>query len=237
MSATIIIPTTGLPELKIAVESVLNQTYLTECYVVVDGNEHLDRTIKLLGSLLNNKQLHVCCLPFNTGSNGFYGQRIYAAFTHLINTKYLGYLDQDNWLSKSHVDMCIDTIKKNDLEWCYSLRQIHNKEGNFLCLDDCESLGIWKTYHGLNHVDTNCFFIKTEIANKVSSAWHYGWGGDRVFLEAIAKNFPKFYCTGEYTTHYRLGGNVRSVTEEFFQNGNLIMNKKYNGEYPWRQKI
>ena len=86
-------------------------------------------------------------------------------------------------------------------------------------------------------MDTNCYCIKTDIAIKLASAWHGGWGQDRVFLGAIAQHFPRFDCTGEYTVNYRVNGNPGSVTAEFFENGNEIMNKQYNGEFPWRKKI
>ena len=49
MSATVIIPTTGSPEVKTAVESVLNQSHPTECYVVIDGDENMDKTLEVLG--------------------------------------------------------------------------------------------------------------------------------------------------------------------------------------------
>ena len=58
-----------------------------------------------------------------------------------------------------------------------------------------------------------------------------------MFLGAIAQHFPRFDCTGEYTVNYRVNGNPGSVTAEFFENGNEIMNKRYNGEFPWRKKI
>jgi hypothetical protein len=57
-----------------------------------------------------------------------------------------------------------------------------------------------------------------------------------VFLQAITHHFPKFDCTGEYTTCYRVDGGKGSVNAEFFENGNKVMNEKYNGSYPWRQK-
>ena len=236
MSATVIIPTTGSPEVKLAVESVLNQSHPTTCYVVIDGDENVEKTLEVLDSTVNDERVKICSLPINVGAKGFYGHRVYAAFTHLIDTEYVGYLDQDNWLYRSHVENCIKTINSRNLDWCYSLRQIYNKQGKMVAFDDCESLGIWPTYHGHHHIDTNCYFIKTEVAIKLSSVWHGGWGQDRVFLEAITKHFPKFYCTSEYSTCYRVGGGQGSVTAEFFENGNKIMNEKYNGVFPWRAK-
>lgn len=237
MTATVIIPTTGAPELKSAVESVLEQTYPTKCYVVADGRQNHSKTRIITDDFLNRKNLERCYLPLNVGASGFYGHRIYAAFTHLIDTEYVLYLDQDNVLDKDHVQTCVDTIEKNKLDWCYSLRKIIDKQGNYLCTDDCESLGKWQTYHGINHVDTNCYCIKTEIAIKLASAWHGKWGQDRVFLHTIAQHFPRFECTGNYTVKYRIDGNPGSVNKEFFDNGNKIMSEKYNGVFPWRKEI
>jgi hypothetical protein len=34
-----------------------------------------------------------------------------------------------------------------------------------------------------------------------------------------------------------VNGNPGSVTPEFFENGNRVMNEKYNGEFPWQKEI
>ena len=235
MSATVIIPTTGASELSDAVGSVLNQTYETKCYVVADGVKHHSKTRLITDNFLNKRNLERCFLPINVGANGFYGHRVYAAFTHLIDTDYVLYLDQDCWFEPNHVQSCIETIEKNDLDWSYSLRKVYNKDGKYLCNDDCESLGKWKTYHGVNHIDTNCYCIKTSVAIKLAQVWHGGWGQDRVFLSVLAQHFPKFECTGEYTLNYKVDGNAGSVNAEFFFNGNEVMKQKYNGVFPWRK--
>jgi glycosyltransferase involved in cell wall biosynthesis len=239
MSATVIIPTIGGPDLAKAIESVLAQTHKTTCYVVCDGKEHFTQVANQVmwnkwDRLVNFK---FCCLPINVGAGGFYGHRIYAAFTHLLNTDYVLYLDQDCWLEPDHVQKCVDTIEKNDLHWTYSLRKIVDKDGKYICNDDCESLGKWISYVGSNHIDTNCYCIKTDVAKMVASAWHGGWGQDRVFLNTLASNFGNFKCTGEYSVNYRLGGNEGSVTPEFFTKGNELMSKHYNGVFPWLNKI
>lgn len=236
MSATVIIPTTGSPEVRNAIESVLNQSYITTCYVVIDGDKYLAKSRTIISDYLGSKNLKVCELPINVGANGFYGHRVYSAFTHLIDTDYVLYLDQDNWFEKNHVKSCIETIKEKNLDWCYSLRKITDKTGNFVCNDDCESLGIWKTYHGHHHIDTNSYCLKTEIAIKLCQVWHGGWGQDRVFFNVLRNNFQNYNCTKEYSVNYRVDGNPGSVNSDFFINGNKIMNEKYNGEFPWRKK-
>jgi len=237
MSATVIIPTTGASTLKDAIGSVLNQTYETTCYVVIDGEKYWDDTIFIMEKYFGgDERIKLCTLPINVGANGFYGHRVYAAFTHLVDTEYVMYLDQDNWLERNHVQSQIGTIEQNNLDWSYSLRKVNSKEGEFVCNDDCESLGKWQTYHGINHIDTNCYCLKTKTAIQLAQVWHGGWGQDRVFLSAVTQYFKNFDCTGEYTVNYRVDGGTGSVNSDFFINGNSVMNKKYNGVYPWRKK-
>ena len=239
MSVTVIIPTTGGPELRDAIESVINQTYEdTKCYIVCDGQQYSGRVKPIVDEYLGRGQVSLCFLPINVGANGFYGHRIYAAFTHLINTKYVMYLDQDCWFNPNHVEYCIKHIEENDLDWSYSLRNITNKDGEYLCKDDCESLGKWPVFSGeYNHIDTNCYCIKTEVAVKLAQVWHGGWGQDRVWLQVLSQYFPKYDCTGYYTVNYRVAGNEGSVKPEFFNYGNKIMYDKYNGVLPWRKRI
>ena len=232
MTATVIIPTTGASSLKQAVASVLAQTYPTQCYVVIDGNRGKIEALELLDEF--KKDIDVALLPVNVGANGFYGHRIYAAFTHLVNTDYLCYLDQDNWFEPNHVKSCIDTIQLNQLDWCYSLRNIYQQD-QFVCSDDCESLGRYSSYHGINHIDTNSYFLRRELVLPLASVWHGGWGQDRVFYSVIRDMLKKYDCTGEYTLNYRVGGNAGSVTADFFINGNRIQAEKYNNNFPWRK--
>jgi len=237
MKATVIIPTTGAFEVRDAINSVLDQTIETQVYLVCDGDNFKGKVKVISDDYAGNPFVKVCYLPINVGGNGFYGHRIYASFTHLINTDYVFYLDQDCWFENNHVEECIKTIEENDLSWSYSLRKVTNKEGEYICNDDCESLGKWKTYHGINHIDTNSYCLKTDVAIKLASVWHGGWGQDRVFFGTLAQHFARFHCTGQYTVNYRVDGNPGSVNAEFFLNGNKVMNEKYNGEFPWRKKI
>lgn len=233
MKATVIIPTTGTDTLQQAVESVINQTQSTVCYVVVDGRANYDRADRILADYAD--RIQVAYLPENVGARGFYGHRVYAAFTHLVNTEYLCYLDQDNWYEPTHIESCIDTVESRQLQWCHSLRNIYNGE-RFACRDDCESLGKYKSYHGVNHIDTNSFFLRRELVIQLASVWHGGWGQDRVFYSVIRDMLTEYDCTGSYTLNYRVAGNSGSVTEEFFHNGNRIQKEKYNNKFPWSRE-
>lgn len=237
-TATVIIPTTGADELSDAISSVIyRQNMETNCYVVIDGEQYYRKAKKIIYEFGNHPNLKFSVLPINVGSGGFYGHRIYAAFSHLINTDYVLFLDQDNWFGDNHVKSCIDTIEANGLDWSYSLRKIFSKNGDYICEDNCESLGLWDGVTGNKHIDTNCYCLKTEVASRVASAWHGGWGQDRVYRDVLSTHFPKYMCNGEYTVGYRLAGNEGSVTREFFQSGNFIMKDRCNGVFPWKRKV
>jgi len=233
MTATVIIPTTGADTLAQAVSSVLAQTYPALCYVVVDGASNYARADAVLAQF--GSDIQVARLPENVGANGFYGHRIYAAFTHLVNTEFVCYLDQDNWFDPRHCESAVNNIRELDLQWTYSLRNIYQGD-TFVCRDDCESLGKYSSYHGVNHIDTNSYFLKTALVYQLASVWHGGWGQDRVFYSVIKDMLSNYDCTGEYTLNYRVDGNTGSVTADFFRNGNEIQHKKYAGNYPWQKR-
>lgn len=235
MSAVVILPTTGAPEVRDSITSILNQTYITKCYLVCDGDQFKGKVKTIADDFLGNKNFQVCYLPENVGANGFYGHRVYAAFSHLVNEDYVLFLDQDCWFEPTHVQNCVNLIEKQNLEWSYSLRRIMDKKGNFLCTDDCESLGKWIAWTNTHHIDTNSYCVRREVLIKLASVWHGGWGQDRIFFNTIANNFKNWDCTKKYTVNYRVDGNAGSVTKEFFDKGNEVMNSLYKGKFPWQE--
>jgi glycosyltransferase involved in cell wall biosynthesis len=234
-SAVVIVPTTGAETLKKTVESIARQSYTNlTALIVVDGKDHRSKVDKILVKEQSNLEKQIVYLTDNVGANGFYGHRIYAAFSHLINQDYVFFLDQDNWFDPNHVSSMISKLENTNSDWVYSLRSIVDKAGDFLCFDNCESLGKWEAWTKTYHIDTNCYCLKREVAVAIAGAWHGGWGQDRVVRQALVQYFPQYECTGEYTLNYRLDGNPGSVSKEFFEQGNYTMAKQYDGNFPWR---
>lgn len=231
--AVIITPTTGSDYLLECHQSVLSQDYPNiEHLVVVDGEKFYKKTKKIL----KNYSPKLCLLPYNTGSNGFYGHRIYASFPHLVDCDYVFFLDEDNWLEPNHVKSCVETMQSSNVDWCFSLRNLYEKNGLYIAQDNCESLGPWSKY---NLVDTSAYSFGIDFIRKNCFAWDYGWGADRRFFAYVMKSNQKtsFATTGQYTLNYRLGGNDGSVKKEFFVKGNEENYNKYNGNYPWAKKL
>ena len=237
MSSVVLIPTTGAPTLRRAVESVAAQEGPVAAYVVCDGEEHRAAVEAALEGLAHEPdRLAVCVLPRNVGGGGYYGHRVYAAFAHLVDADHVLFLDQDNYLAPGHVAACVDLIAARRLQWCHSLRTICDSQGEPVCPDDCESLGKWPAFTGAHLVDTSCYCIRRDVLLHAAHAWHGKWGQDRVFAQVMMQNFPAYACTGRYSLQYRLGGNPDSVTREFFEQGNATMLQRYRRGFPWSRE-
>jgi glycosyltransferase involved in cell wall biosynthesis len=232
MKVAVVTPTIGNRKLIDAIGSVDKQTYkdLTH-YIFIDGAEHNARVQTLIEGATKVKTV---TLEENVGK-GWYGHRVFAACSFLVNADIIVYLDEDNWFEPCHIEKLVKKIEEGN-DWAYSLRKIYDKDGNFLCEDNCESLGKWPVYfnNDVFHIDTSSFAIRRDIAVRIGHAWYGQWGADRQFFGALKSNFPKFDCTNAHTSCYRLDGNPNSVTKEFFDQGNDINLKKYGGEYPWK---
>jgi len=231
MRIMVITPTTGKDTLEKAVRSVAEQTLPTEHLIVADGcGKEIDYllgryTFKFNGSLLS--------LPENVGGNGWYGHRVYAAMPLMVNADYILFLDEDNWFEPNHVETMINKIKSKDLMWAYSLRRICNEAGEYICDDDCESLGRYPTFYDstLNFVDTNCYCFRREFLVTVAHHFYGGWGADRPFYKATSTALPSFGCTGEATVNYRAPERLHQM----FRDGNKLMKDAYK-ILPWRMK-
>jgi len=236
----IITPTIGTNHLKLNIKSVEEQTYQNFIhYVVIDGPKFYD---SVLDNFKNNENRRIISLPENTGHSQYNGHRIYGAFPYLTDADYIIYLDEDNWIDSGHVENLVKVAKDND--WAFSFRKIVGQDNEFVCKDDCESLGKWHTC--LNEkeffLDTGCYFLPKSLAVQLSPAWYRRARHpqeqpevDRLLMQILLQNKYTFDTTYEYTLNYRVGNRDDSVRKEFFLNGNKIMIEKYNGKLPWKK--
>jgi glycosyltransferase involved in cell wall biosynthesis len=231
MRVMVITPTTGKDTVVKAIESVNNQTVFTEHLIVIDG-------AKAAGELADIKydwtRTLAMQLPENVGGDGWYGHRVYAAMPLMVNADYILFLDEDNWFEPNHVETMLNKIKSKDLMWAYSLRRICDESGQYVCDDDCESLGRYPAFydHSLNFVDTNCYCFRREFLVTVAHSFYGQWGADRPFYKAASTGLPAFGCTGEATVNYRAPERLLKM----FIEGNKIMKNGYKPILPWRLK-
>lgn len=238
MKAAIVTPTIGSDTLTKCIESVQSQTYenLTH-YIFLDGEENFSK-IMMQGIDKDTKhQIKSIALQENVGK-GWYGHRVYAACSFLVNADVIFYLDEDNWFEPDHVESLMKLLKNENTQWAYSFRKIYDKEENFICEDNCESLGKWPVYFNNQayHIDTSSFAVRRNVAIGIGHAWYGQWGADRQFFNNLQRYYSNFECSLKYTLCYRLDGNSGSVNADFFNRGNQENLKKYNESLPWKQE-
>jgi glycosyltransferase involved in cell wall biosynthesis len=235
MKVAVVTPTIGAETLAQCIESVQNQTYqnLTH-YIFLDGEEHYEKIHPVLYDKSGKRTIKTVQLEDNVGK-GWYGHRVYAACSFLVNADVICYLDEDNWYEPCHVEKLVKRLN-DGFDWVYSLRKIYDKEGNFLCEDNCESLGKWPVYFNpeVFHIDTSSFAIRRDVATRIGHAWYGQWGADRQFFHNLKKHYPLYECSNSYTLCYRLDGNPNSVNKDFFEEGNRLQNEKYSNQFPWK---
>jgi hypothetical protein len=226
----VITPTIGTHYLTDAIHSVGMQA---EHWLVVDGISYADPVISRIEAHRYNQRLIV--LPENTGTpikgfNGmpytgfFNGYRINAAIPLLTNADYIMFLDEDNWYEPNHISSMVEALEKNNWDWCYSLRRIVDKEGNFLFNDECDSLGIIPSYHKESgcFVDMNCYLFKNCVISQIAHTLFdlvRTYDGDKNLYREAAGRYPNFGCTDLYTVNYRM---TRPNQEEFYKKGNEV---------------
>jgi len=230
----VITPTTGKDTVMKAIESVAQQTIPTEHLIVEDGKNVEKEGLWRFELLLGSSNAKTITLPENVGGDGWYGHRVYAAMPLMVNADYILFLDEDNWFEPNHVETMLNKIKSKDLMWAYSLRRICDERGEYVCDDDCESLGRYPTFYdsNLNFVDTNCYCFRREFLVTVAHSFYGQWGADRPFYKAASAALPAFGCTGEATVNYRAPERLFKM----FAEGNKLMKQAYKPLLPWRLK-
>lgn len=229
----VITPTIGTSYLVQAMHSVGNAA---EHWVVVDGIAHAQQVVSRVQAHPYNQRLII--LPENTGTpttgfnglpySGFFnGYRINAAIPLLTNADYIMFLDEDNWFEPNHISSMVEALEKNDWDWCYSLRRIVDKEGNFLFNDECDSLGERPSWEQkIKFVDMNCYLFKNCVISQIAHVLFdlvKTYDGDKNLYKEASNRYPNFGGTGLYTVNYRM---TRPNQEDWYRRGNEMVKEK-----------
>lgn len=216
IKATVIIPSTGTPDLARAVESVQRQTVPCELLVVCDGPEHKDHVLAIYPNAV--------VLPWNVGGRSPTGTRLlghpmYAAMPFLCKTEYVAFLDEDNWYDSDHIERLLEACQGRP--WAFSLRKIW-VDGAFYCVDLCESLGNLRKCFDRDEylVDTSCFLVRRDVAMTIGPTWMHPHA-DRPVTAYLLRSFPDAGCSFRATMNYAFQRkNDREQRPEYFLNGN-----------------
>ncbi|HEV6968702.1 glycosyltransferase family A protein [Roseateles sp.] len=232
-SIAVIIPTTGDVLVREAIASVLAQTAPgVTPFIVIDG-PRFQPTFQAATAGMDLSRCHVVTLPVNVGGGGFYGHRIYAAFSHLVDTELVAYLDQDNRFHPEHLARLAAALAEGRWDWGFALRRVVDPGGAPLMDDESQSVGPWGSAKPYPLVDTNCYLLKTDVAHRVASYFHGGWGQDRVFYAALSQLFPNYGCSGAFTVDYRTREDLQPKVVELLTRENAAIRAKFGGRLPF----
>jgi glycosyltransferase involved in cell wall biosynthesis len=253
MKILVVTPTIGSPELVDALISVRAQTFreLENVQVVhvvmVDGAEYQYEVMNALtvahASYTPEMYLdtRMTVWPFNTGGQGFYGHKLYAAASQMVtpDIDWVFFLDQDNWYEPDHIESLVLKAMRENLDFSFSLRKFYTYDAKFYANDNCASLGPWKAWEeelgGRNLVDTGCYCFRGSYISKWGHVWNMGWGADITFFE-LTMATARYATTGKRTFCYRLGTPWADKYEEeirFIDKWNAHAKQRYGGKYPW----
>ena len=240
MTAAVVTVTTNRAELEDCVKSIQLQTFPVQHYILVDAVVPYINYRQMFDKYANERT-HLCYWDGYIGGNGLDGRRWLAAAPHLINEDVTFFCNDDDGYDADHVESIMHKIDLG-VDWAYSLRSIHDKDGFYLFNDRCEALGdLHKPWNLMDNDNTNfvdwCMWgMKTECLKKIAIVLGQNkWGVDREFYAVAKQLFPNFCSTKEHTFNFRLGGNELSVTKEFFDVGHQFMKDKYGAIMPWEK--
>lgn len=247
MKVTIITATVGNPLLHKCILSVANQTHTDVDHLIVcDGKDRELAVLQQLDEALRadenaTRYTKFLWMPYSIGKDRWNGHRIYAAGAFQAEGEFVIWLDDDNTLEPTHIEDCLKTIQKGN-DWCYSFRNIMDKDHKFLDQDNCESLGKWASVLDERDffIDVNCYFVPTPLAIHLGPAWYRKFREpgmpevDRVLASTLMNNNLKFDTTYKHTVNYTVGNTENSVQPEFFERGNKEMRRRFPNGLPWK---
>lgn len=231
-SIAVVTSTRGRETIKRAIESVEAQTRSARHYIFAHGADCWDAVM----TNTDNYETTDVLLPVANGGGGYAMAPVYAAAPYLVAEDLIFFLDDDNFYDPDHIESIVSIMEQHDLGWAYSLRKIVDHDGNYICDDNCESLGCYPNSHGQYLVDNSCYAVKAEYARKHSHAWYVPVISDRSFQAALMKDMIRCGTTGRHTVSYRLSDDGSGgMTKEKFLGNNEWMAQHRPG-FEWTKK-
>lgn len=214
----VITTTTLRPSLKRAIQSVFDQDYKGRIQIMlgIDKNSGDTGIIdEMKQQCPENMALTIIDLGYSTAArNGglyssFSGGAMRTMLSFAANSRYITYLDDDNWYAPYHLDQLLKAIQGNT--WAFSLRWfVDEKTNEILCVDDFVSVGTGKGVFAKafgGFVDTNCMILDKLRFHGILPLWcnalmENGTAADQRVSQAIRKTGLPWGFTGRPSVYY-----------------------------------
>jgi len=215
------------PSLARALRSVFAQE-LTGRIQVLIGIDHRQGDAACLDRVLEEKPAHVSVLTLDLGYStssrhgGIYANHYSGALRTILsyaaNSKYVAYLDDDDWWAADHLSGLLSAIGAHD--WAYSYRWLVDRQTGWpICRDEWDSVG---PGHGVNlerfggFVGPSTLLLDKGACHFVLPNWSLspspdGASEDRLVFAALVK-LGAGACSGKFSSFYEMSREVQSHT-------------------------
>ncbi len=215
----VVIPTIVRPSLARAVRSAVEQDFPGTIQVLVGVDKSLGEraVLDLVGDMGGDGRDIVLFDPgYSTSTRhggphlAHDGGALRTILSYAANSRYVAYLDDDNWWAPDHLATLHEAIEGTD--WAFSLRWFVDPEtGEPLCVDEWESVGpaggVYKKRFG-GWVDPNCLMIDKLACEPALRLWTQPLAGDPSRMSADRRVFQFLVGhlaakgTGRATSYY-----------------------------------
>jgi hypothetical protein len=214
----VVIPTTLRPTIHRALRSIFSQQFDGRVQVLIGVDVPLGSRIALeeTCSAVPERQCVFCLYPGYSTSRRHGGQHASAdggalrtVLSYLANSRFVAYLDDDNWWSEDHLASMRRALSGS--EWVYSGRWfVHPQSGRPICKDEWESVGPGRGefQHFGGWVDPNCIALDKQVCEGVLPWWSIpvrnskSWrAADRNVFRILSREFSG-RPTGRYSVFY-----------------------------------
>ena len=214
----VVMTTIVRPTIVQAIRSVYAQSGVGRIQVLI-GIDRWEGERIVLDKLISERPENVSITVLDPGYStsqrhgGLYpsacGGAIKTILSYAANSRYVTYLDDDNWYAPEHLSSLLSAI--HGCDWAFSLRYfVDARTDELLCPDTWESVGPGRGVYAREQggfVDTNCFVLDKLACHDVFPEWAMaryagGTGADRQVLQRL---LHRSYGTNDaHTLYYRL---------------------------------
>ncbi len=219
----VVIQTVLRPSLLRAVRSVFDQDHAGRIQVLIGIDSH-QGDASLLDTLASecpaNVILTLLDLGYSTSArhggiyNNCYGGALRTILSYAANSRYVAYLDDDDWWGRQHLSSLLSAIPHKD--WAFSYRWLVDRETGWpICRDEWDSTGPGSGIN-LEHfggfVSPGCLLLDKAACHLVLPFWSLspfndGSGEDRLVFRKLLKR--SWAATGKYTSYYEISREVQ----------------------------
>jgi len=232
--AAIVIPTLLRPSLAQALRSIFAQENIGRLHILI-GVDRAEGDIAAINPVFQEQPDNCVTTLVNLGYStstrhggvhaAWDGGALRTILSYMANSRYVAYLDDDNWLAPDHVEKLLKAIQGHD--YAYTLRwYVDPATLKPLCVDRLESVGpdaggYKDSLRGF--VDPNCLMLDKIACLAVLGLWSVPMKGDDTNLSADRQVFAAL------VQHFR-GGPTHTPTVFYRLNE---LDKGYSKRLEW----